>query len=64
MALRNLTSKNILVKDNGACVIVDLSQAITQDRLIKDKFDIKLASKRYLSPELLAMKGTSKHLLL
>lgn len=53
MALRNLTSKNILVKNNGACVIADFSQAVTLDRLANDKFDIKQASKRYLSPELL-----------
>ena len=53
MALRNLTSKNILVKNNGACVLADLSQAVTQERLVNDQFDIKIASKRYLSPEIL-----------
>ncbi|KAJ8667105.1 hypothetical protein QAD02_008767 [Eretmocerus hayati] len=53
MAHRNIKSKNILVKTNGACVIADLAYAVTQDRLADDKFDIKQGSKRYMSPELL-----------
>ncbi|XP_058802332.1 activin receptor type-1 isoform X2 [Phymastichus coffea] len=57
MAHRNLNSKNLLVKNNGACVIADLANAVTQDRLVQDKTNIldtvKLSSKRYISPELL-----------
>ncbi|XP_011494539.1 PREDICTED: activin receptor type-1 [Ceratosolen solmsi marchali] len=53
MAHRNLKSKNILVKTNGACVIADLAHAVTQDRLGADKMDLKQGSKRYMSPELL-----------
>ena len=53
MAHRNLKSKSILVKNNGACVIADLTHVVTQDRLGSDKFDIKQESKRYMSPELL-----------
>lgn len=53
MAHRNIKSKNILVKNNGACVIADLSHAVTQDRLATDKMDLKQGSKRYMAPELL-----------
>ncbi|KAJ8679453.1 hypothetical protein QAD02_015240 [Eretmocerus hayati] len=53
MAHRNLKSKNVLVKSNGACVIADLAHAVTHDKLVNDRFDIKQGSKRYMSPELL-----------
>ena len=55
MAHRNLKTKNILVKNNGACVIADLAHAITQDRIASDKFDMKTLTKRYMSPELLEL---------
>ncbi|XP_076763522.1 type I BMP receptor saxophone [Xylocopa sonorina] len=53
MAHRNLKSKNILVKTNGTCVIADFALAITQDRLSGDRVDLKLGTKRYMSPEIL-----------
>ncbi|XP_076287455.1 activin receptor type-1-like isoform X1 [Lasioglossum baleicum] len=53
MAHRNLKSKNILVKTNGGCVIADFALAVTQDRLSTDRIDLKLGTKRYMSPEIL-----------
>ncbi|XP_078043997.1 type I BMP receptor saxophone isoform X2 [Augochlora pura] len=53
MAHRNLKSKNILVKTNGSCVIADFALAVTQDRLSTDRIDLKLGTKRYMSPEIL-----------
>ncbi|XP_014237384.1 activin receptor type-1-like [Trichogramma pretiosum] len=52
MAHRNLKSKNIIVKNNGACAIADLSCCATQDKLT-ERFDTRLSSRRYMSPELL-----------
>lgn len=53
MAHRNLKSKNILVKTNGGCVIADFALAVTQDRLVADRFDLRQGTKRYMSPEIL-----------
>ena len=53
MAHRNLKSKNILVKANGACVIADFALAVTHDRLIDDRVDIRQGPRRYMSPEIL-----------
>ncbi|XP_015601169.1 activin receptor type-1 [Cephus cinctus] len=53
MAHRNLKSKNILVKTNGSCVIADFALAATQDRLLTDRVDLRLGTKRYMSPEVL-----------
>jgi len=52
---RDLKTKNILVKNNGECVIADLGLAV---KLVDDKLDIPVnnreGTKRYLSPEVLA----------
>ena len=53
MAHRNLKTKNILVKSNGACVIADLAHGVIENKLASDKFDMKRLTKRYMSPELL-----------
>ncbi|XP_033224719.1 activin receptor type-1-like isoform X2 [Belonocnema kinseyi] len=53
MAHRNLKSKNILVKANGTCVIADFALAVTHDRLIADRVDIRQGARRYMSPEIL-----------
>ncbi|XP_036147164.1 activin receptor type-1 isoform X2 [Monomorium pharaonis] len=53
MAHRNIKSKNILVKTNGGCVIADFALAVTQDRLLADRVDLRQGTKRYMSPEFL-----------
>lgn len=59
MAHRNLKSKNILVKNNGSCVIAELSSTVTQEKLDNDTDehpDIQPGTKRYISPEILDEK--------
>ncbi|XP_020296723.1 activin receptor type-1-like [Pseudomyrmex gracilis] len=53
MAHRNLKSKNILVKNNGGCVIADFSLAATQECLATGRIDLRQGTKRYMSPEIL-----------
>ncbi|XP_043470581.1 activin receptor type-1-like [Leptopilina heterotoma] len=53
MAHRNIKSKNILVKNNGSCVIADFTLAVTQDRLMADTVDLRQGTKRYMCPEFL-----------
>ncbi|XP_017883324.1 activin receptor type-1-like [Ceratina calcarata] len=53
MAHRNLKSKNVLVKNNGTCVIADFALAVTQERLSSDKVEVRVGSRRYMSPEIL-----------
>ncbi|XP_044006153.1 activin receptor type-1-like [Aphidius gifuensis] len=63
MAHRNLKSKNILVKNNGSCVIAELASTITQEKLDNnsdDHSDIPPGTKRYISPEILDEKINSK----
>nr|BBD17789.1 saxophone [Athalia rosae] len=53
MSHRDLKSKNILVKANGACAISDFALAVTQERITMDRIDLRQGTKRYMSPEVL-----------
>lgn len=53
MAHRNLKSKNILVKNNGCCVVADFALATTQKHLKNGRIDLRQGTKRYMSPEIL-----------
>ncbi|XP_046415333.1 activin receptor type-1 isoform X1 [Neodiprion fabricii] len=53
MSHRDLKTKNILVKANGACAISDFALAVTQERLTMDRVDLRQGTKRYMSPEVL-----------
>lgn len=56
IAHRDIKSKNILVKKNGTCCIADFGLAITQSQIreeLKSGTNMKVGTKRYMSPELL-----------
>ncbi|XP_011310349.1 activin receptor type-1 [Fopius arisanus] len=53
MAHRNLKSKTILVKTNGSCVISNFALAVTQERLVTDRVDLRQGTRRYMCPEIL-----------
>ena len=63
MAHRDLKSKNILVKSAGTCVIADFGLAVTHSH-VTGKLDLgnnpKVGTKRYMSPEVLDERYTSK----
>lgn len=52
IAHRNLSSRNVFVDSNGNCVIGGLEIAVTRQGMENDDF-FEVASKRYMSPELL-----------
>lgn len=56
IAHRDIKSKNILVKNNGTCVIADFGLAVTHQQAT-DSLDIghnpRVGTKRYMSPEVL-----------
>lgn len=56
IAHRDIKSKNILVKNNGVCVIADFGLAVTHSQ-ISDELNIcsnpRVGTKRYMSPEVL-----------
>lgn len=56
IAHRDLKSKNILVRENGTCVIADFGLAVTHTQ-VTGKIDLgdnpKVGTKRYMAPELL-----------
>ncbi|CAL4078203.1 unnamed protein product, partial [Meganyctiphanes norvegica] len=56
IAHRDIKSKNILVKINGACVIADFGLAVMHTQstdIINIKSNPKVGTKRYMSPEVL-----------
>lgn len=65
MAHRDLKSKNILVKSDGTCVIADFGLAVTHSH-VTGKLDLgnnpKVGTKRYMSPEVLDERYTSKYM--
>jgi serine/threonine protein kinase len=57
IAHRDIKSKNILVRDDGACVIADFGLAVTHESGT-DEFSMltensRVGTKRYMSPEVL-----------
>lgn len=55
VAHRDIKSLNILVKDNGECVVADFGLAITSDESL-DGVKIQVGTRRYMSPEVLDNK--------
>ncbi|CAI2344762.1 unnamed protein product [Caenorhabditis sp. 36 PRJEB53466] len=56
IAHRDIKSKNIIVKRPGVCCIADLGLALRylNDKIIPDKFNVQVGTKRYMAPELLS----------
>jgi activin receptor type-1 len=57
IAHRDIKSKNILVRDDGSCVIADFGLAVTQSEMASLIMDVesntRVGTKRYMSPEVL-----------
>ncbi|KIH60373.1 kinase domain protein [Ancylostoma duodenale] len=54
IAHRDIKSKNIIVKRPGVCCIADFGLAVRfEDRLIPEKVNIQVGTKRYMAPEVI-----------
>ncbi|KJH52727.1 kinase domain protein [Dictyocaulus viviparus] len=54
IAHRDIKSKNIIVKRPGMCCIADFGLAVRyEDRLIPEKVNIQVGTKRYMAPEVI-----------
>ncbi|CAI4224499.1 unnamed protein product [Auanema sp. JU1783] len=55
IAHRDIKSKNIIVKRKGVCCIADFGLAVRYDgRLIPEKVNVQVGTKRYMAPEVLS----------
>ena len=59
IAHRDIKSKNILVREDGSCVIADFGLAVTHsesDGRLDEQQNSRVGTKRYMSPEVLDFK--------
>uniref|UniRef100_A0A8R1DLU3 receptor protein serine/threonine kinase n=1 Tax=Caenorhabditis japonica TaxID=281687 RepID=A0A8R1DLU3_CAEJA len=56
IAHRDIKSKNIIVKRPGVCCIADLGLALRyqNEKIVPEKFNVQVGTKRYMAPELLS----------
>lgn len=62
IAHRDIKSKNIIVKRPNVCCIADLGLALRyqNDKILPEKFNVQVGTKRYMAPELISNKLNPK----
>jgi activin receptor type-1 len=58
IAHRDIKSKNILVRNDGSCVIADFGLALCQNQKTQclSEKEVRVGTKRYMSPEVLDLR--------